>query len=337
MVILGAILSQGQQGESTSLTRASPWQCDFSDAWRLMQMNLPDLGGGYLGSRKEKDRYHYLKTNLAGFIELCPNRRIDKDQLNALIEEIPGVKSASEDAFLFLSGFKGFAGLALEFAVDAYGDWEGARPKLWEPEIIFLQHALESYASMVAVDAADEMRSRGRTCASLEDWHRAEAARFPLPRVQAAATLRERQTRLQGGKIDACLRKLSDRSIRSGLLLRGTVHAVTAGLPRVVKLMLLDTASQVLRGALVRVACAGGHRIRIEHIREACAAAPPNGLGLQVYGEGRKRLAANRGGPPPPPSKARRAAEVPGAMFSDAAIEEKASVKVEEESAEDGE
>ena len=62
-----------------------------------MQMNLPDLGGGYLGSRKEKDRYRYLKTNLAGFIELCPNRRIDKDQLKALIEEVPGVKSVVPD------------------------------------------------------------------------------------------------------------------------------------------------------------------------------------------------------------------------------------------------
>ena len=62
-----------------------------------MQMNLPDLGGGYLGSRKEKDRYRYLKTNLAGFIELCPNRRIDKDQLKALIEEVPGVKSVVSD------------------------------------------------------------------------------------------------------------------------------------------------------------------------------------------------------------------------------------------------
>ena len=50
-------------------------------------MSLPDLGGGYTGSRKEKDRYRYLKTNLAGFIELCPDKRIDKDQLRALIEE----------------------------------------------------------------------------------------------------------------------------------------------------------------------------------------------------------------------------------------------------------
>ena len=60
-------------------------------------MNLPDLGGGYLGSRKEKDRYRHVKTNLAGFIELCPDKRIDKDQLKALIEEVPGVKSVVPD------------------------------------------------------------------------------------------------------------------------------------------------------------------------------------------------------------------------------------------------
>ena len=56
-----------------------------------------------------------------------------------------------------------------------------------------------------------------------------------------------------------------------------------------VKLMLVDLGTAVLRRAVDH---ARGSRIRIEHLREACKAAPPEGLGMTIYGCGEKKKLA---------------------------------------------
>eukprot|EP00975_Prorocentrum_lima_P023903 5029445-Prorocentrum_lima.AAC.1 len=77
--------------------------------------------------------------------------------------------------------------------------------------------------------------------------------------------LRERAVQYRGGDMDECLKGLSDRCIKDGLLRRGNVLTCTSAVPAAVKVMVLDVVAHVLHGALVRLACERARRFRLEH------------------------------------------------------------------------
>ena len=65
--------------------------------------------------------------------------------------------------------FKQAAAACLKQAAAAL-EYEGELPKLWQPEIVMLQGALECHVLKVATDAAFKARQGNRTRVSEEHW-----------------------------------------------------------------------------------------------------------------------------------------------------------------------
>ena len=91
--------------------------------------------------------------------------------------------------------------------------------KLWEPEVVFLQHALEQFTSLVALDAVEQARKRNRARIMEADWLGVEARWYALPEFQVTSGLRARRSDL--GVPTEVLAHLSHIQIRRGLLARG--------------------------------------------------------------------------------------------------------------------